>query len=115
MPIFRVTAPLITPNAWYEEAPSLKDAQRRLPRKDPEARAEEWRHCQAPQHGEFPDQAYTRAERRRADAVTVYDGVPYCALCLKHKTLTLAERVERLERVLVELQCDLESHVEGDD
>lgn len=110
MPIFRIVAPLLTPNAWYEERPSLKDAKSLLPRKDPEARAEEWRHCLAPQHGEFPDPEYMRAERRRMDAVTLRDGTPYCALCLKHALLTLEEKVERLERAIVELQCDFVDH-----
>jgi hypothetical protein len=116
MPIYRMVTPWLQEKPWFVEAPDMAAAEhmaRKGKQKDVEVR--EWEHCMAPQHNAIPEAGTGRQARNCAKAHVLHDCIPHCPLCLRHATMTLEAKVERLERILTELQDDFERHGELED
>lgn len=102
---------------WFCEATTKRKAIRMIRRNEKLAEkaieVREWTHCMAPQHAEIPTVPNLyRHSRQTEPAIAVHEDVPYCATCIKHSLSDMADRVERLERALCELQDRLDCHLD---
>jgi hypothetical protein len=72
---------------------------------------QEWRHCRGERHGKIPGTDVCPSP----EAISVIMGVPLCRVCLEQSTMSDAERLDRLEELIVELRGDFDRHTEEEE
>jgi len=70
----------------------------------------EWNVCMGPRHGKIPG---TDINVESALATHLIDGVPMCDVCYSQQTMSVNDRLNRLEELVVELRRDLFFHTEN--
>lgn len=106
MKIFRIRFKE-TASVWcFVAAPDKKAAKKAVPEG---MDVTEWNVCMGPRHGKIPG----THEHPSPLATQLIDGVPLCDVCYSQQTMSVNDRLNRLEELVVELSHDIECHVEN--
>ena len=109
MKIFRITGRFKDINfAKYVMADTKKDAKGGLVGVK---KIMEWDICMSPRHGKIPGTDIYPAPR----ATRLIDDVPICDVCFFQWRMTVEERLDRLEELVVDLRHDLDHHDSNND
>ena len=68
----------------------------------------EWHICMGPRHGDIPGTDGRPSPR----ATQVIGGVPMCEGCVAQRTMSVEQRLDRLEELVIALKHDLSAHAD---
>ena len=88
----------------YVQAENLKQAKKGRSKR---AEVRPWKACFGRRHDKIPG---TSSGLEGLDAEHLIDGIPICGRCFRQLTMTVEQRLDRLESLVTKLRSELDAH-----